>query len=121
MVNVQYFDSPQSNIRHEDFCRLVRLFVLCNAQGTPHWIMKRDGLESSGQRLISSSYIKKEKYNPATTTPMHVCMSRSGYPPWILKRGGLESSGRRLISSIGNTKGISFLFLFYRPKKNKRK
>ena len=30
-------------------------FVLCEAQGTPPpWILKRDGLECSGQRLISS-------------------------------------------------------------------
>ena len=39
------------------------------------------------------SYIRKEKYLPATT-PAAAAVSRSGYPPWILKRGGLESSGR---------------------------
>ena len=46
-----------------------------------------------------ASYIRKEKYRPATTTPATAtAVSRSGDPPWILKRGGLESSGRRQIS-----------------------
>ena len=50
-----------------------------------------------------ASYIRKEKYRPATTTPATAtttatAVSRSGYPPWILKRAGLESSGQRLLS-----------------------
>ena len=57
---------------------------------------------------VNPSYIRKEKYRPATTPAAP--MSRSGYPPWILKRGGVESSGRRLISSIGKTKRIAFFF-----------
>ena len=40
---------------------LLLCMYVCHAQATP-------------------SYIRKEKYNPATTTPMYVCMSRSGYP-----------------------------------------
>ena len=59
-----------------------------------------------------TSYIRKEKYRPATTststtptTPSH-----SGYPPWILKQGGLDSFGQRLISSIGKTKRMAFFF-----------
>ena len=46
------------------------------------------------------SYIRKEKYCPATTTPAAAAtpVSRSGYPPWVLKWGRLESSGRELIS-----------------------
>ena len=39
-----------SNIRHKDF----RTPSVCDAQGTPRWILKRGGLESSGRRLISS-------------------------------------------------------------------
>ena len=62
--------------------------------------------------VFPTSYIRKEKYNPATT-PMYVCMyvcHAQATLPWILKRGGLESSGRRLISSIGNTKRVAFFF-----------
>ena len=34
---------------------LILLLLLCHAHGTPPWILKRCGLEISGQRLISSS------------------------------------------------------------------
>ena len=49
---------------------------------------------------VSISYIRKEKYRPATA------LTYSGYPTSILKQGGLESFGQRLISSIGKTKII---------------
>ena len=45
----------------------------------------------SGVKCLS--YIRKEKYRPAT--PMYVTLRVP--PPWILKQGGLESSGQRLI------------------------
>ena len=61
--------------------------------------------------LVSKSYIRKEKYRPATTPVASAApMSCSIYPPWILKWAGLESSGRRLISSIVKTKIIAFFF-----------
>ena len=54
------------------------------------------------------SYIRKEKYSPATT-PAAAAVSRSGDlpPPWILKRGGVENSGHIIISSNGKTKRIA--------------
>ena len=42
-----------SYIRHKDFCLPPLYFGLCSTQGTP-WNLKRGGLKSSGQRLISS-------------------------------------------------------------------
>ena len=87
----------ESIIRHEDF----RSSFVRNAQRTP------------------TSYIWKEKYNPAATTPIYVCMSRLGYPPWILKWGGVESSGQRLISSIDKTKIIAFFSFQQKTKKIK--
>ena len=62
---------------------LLLLLLLCHAQGTPPWILKRAGLESSGRRLISSILLLL----------LLLCHAQ-GTPPWILKRGGLESSGR---------------------------
>ena len=59
---------------------------------------------------ILESYIREEKYRPATatTTAVYVCMSRSGYPPRILKRGGLESSSQILMPANGETKRFCF-------------
>ena len=62
--------------------------------------------------MIDLSYIRKEKYRPATTTPATAtatAVSRSGYPLWILKRAGLESSGRILISLNGKTKRVQLV------------
>ena len=42
---------------------------------------------------------------------------RVPFPPRILKRGGLKSSGYRLIPSIGKTKRIAFLYLFFGEQK----
>ena len=82
------------------------------------------GSEKSGTDLafkLTESYIRKEKYRPATTTPTPAtAVSHSGDPPWILKQAGLESSGQRLISSIGKTKRIAFLF-FRKKKKIKKR
>ena len=50
LIQVQQFTAKSSYIRLKDF----RLFVR-HAQGTPPWILKRGGLESSGRRLISSN------------------------------------------------------------------
>ena len=66
----------------------------CMATIDPHltflWIVLYTRLNYSIYSILS--YIRKDKYRPATTPTPPV--SRSGYPPWILKWAGPESSGR---------------------------
>ena len=66
----------------------------CMATIDPHltflWIVLYTSLNYSIYSILS--YIRKDKYCPATTPTPPV--SRSGYPPWILKWAGPESSGR---------------------------
>ena len=49
--NIKVYSYPISNTGISGLSPLA--FVLCNAQGSPPWILKRVGLESYGQRLIS--------------------------------------------------------------------
>ena len=51
MINKTHTLNPILDTRMSVLLLLLLLF--CNAQGTPLWILKCDGLESSGQRLIS--------------------------------------------------------------------
>ena len=63
------------------------------------------------------SFIRKEKYRPATTTPAALYVTLMGpSPPWILKWDGLESSGEIIISSRSKTKRKAFfcvIFFFF--------
>ena len=52
-------------------------------------IYKIQTIQITDNSKDKKSTITKEKYSPATTTPV----SRSGYPPWVLKCAELKSSG----------------------------
>ena len=53
------------------------------------------------ERVLKKSYIRKEKYRPATTTAVYVTLR---LPPLDSETGGLESSSQKPISSFGETK-----------------
>ena len=68
---------------------------------------------------VNSSNIRKQKYNPVTSTAAPVsCSGDTTPPPWSLKLCGLESSGWTLISSSVKTKRIAFNLILFGKMKN---
>ena len=73
----------------------------------PQYPGECSNLTNYKERVKKKSYIRKEKYCPATTTAMYVMLR---LPPLDSETGGLKSSGQKIISSFGGTKKIAVFF-----------